>query len=255
MQEAERKESASRQERDPWEGWFEVIAAVLLGLAMLASAWSAYQSGLWNGIQTFRLAEANGAGRQAAAKDMYGNQLRGIDAVMFERYVSALSEKNHQLAEFLFQRFRPEMKVAVEAWLATQPLKNPSAPLTPFTMAEYSLVVAKEAQRLHEEETKKFTEARKANKISDTYLLLTVLFGIVRFLSGIAAAFEKPRLRVVILALATVTMTAATIAMAFLPRRRYDLHPDGRCESRADQRRGSRNVQTFGAAVGGERGE
>jgi len=217
MQEAERKESASRQERNSWENWFEVIAAVLLGLATLASAWSVYQSGLWDGIQTFRLAEVNIAGRQAAAKDLYTNQLRAIDAVLFERYVSALSEKNQQLAEFLFQRFRPEMKVAVEAWLATKPLQNPSAPLTPFTMAEYSLAIVKEARLLHDEETKKFAEATKANEISDTYLLLTVLFSVTLFLGGIAAAFEKPKLRVVILALATVTMTVAMLALAFLP--------------------------------------
>jgi hypothetical protein len=34
---------------------------------------------------------------------------------MFEHYISAISEKNDQLAEFLFRRFRPEMKVAMEA--------------------------------------------------------------------------------------------------------------------------------------------
>jgi hypothetical protein len=105
----------------------------------------------------------------------------------------------------------------MEAWLATQPLKNPSAPPTPFTMDAYSLAVAKEAQQLHEDETKKFAGAREANEISDTYLLLTVLYGIVLFLGGIAAAFERQRLRVVILALAAVTITVATVAMAFLP--------------------------------------
>jgi hypothetical protein len=217
MQEADRKEGAPRQEGDSWGGWFEVIAAALLGLATLASAWSAYQSSLWDGIQTFRLAEANIVGTQAGDKDLYTNQLRGIDAMIFERYVSAISEKNDQLAEFLFRRFRPEMKVAVEAWLATKPLQNPSAPLTPFTMAEYSLAVAKEAQQLHEDETKKFAEARRANEISDTYLQLTVLYGIVLFLGGIAAAFERRKLRIVILVLAAVTMTVATGAMAFLP--------------------------------------
>ena len=217
MQEAEQDENAPRQEGDPWGGWFEVIAAVLLGLATLASAWSGYQSSLWGGIQTFRLAEAETIGRKAGGKAIYATQLRAIDAVLFERYASAVSEKNNHLAEFLFKRFRPEMKVAVEAWVALKPLKNPSAPLTPFTMAEYSVAVEKDAQKLQEEEGKKFVEARSANETSDTYLLLTVLYGIVLFLGGIAAAFEKQRLRVVIIVLAVVTLTVATIAMAFLP--------------------------------------
>lgn len=217
MQEVERKESMPCREGDSWGGWFEVLAAALLGLATLASAWSAYQSSLWGGIETLRLAEVNIAGRQAWGKDLSANQLRGIDAMMFEFYVSAINEKNDQLAEFLFRRFRLEMKVAVEAWLATKPLQNPSAPLTPLTMDEYSLAVAQEAQRLHEDETKKFTEAGRADEISDTYLQLTVLYGIVLFLSGIAAAFKRQKLRIVILALAAVTMTVATVAMAFLP--------------------------------------
>jgi len=217
MQEAGQNEKAPRLEGDPWGGWFEVIAAVLLGLATLASAWSGYQSSLWGGIQTFRIAEAEAVGRKAGGKAIYATQLRAIDAVLFERYASAVSEKDNQLAEFLFKRFRPEMRVAVEAWLALKPLKNPSAPLTPFMMAEYSVAVEKEAQKLQDEEGKKFVEARNANEISDTYLLLTVLYGIVLFLGGIAAAFEKHRLRVVIIVLAVVTLTVATIAMAFLP--------------------------------------
>jgi hypothetical protein len=64
---------------------------------------------------------------------------------MFEHYISAISEKNDQLAEFLFRRFRPEMKVAMEAWLATQPLKNPSAPPAPFTVIDVAPTVLEAA--------------------------------------------------------------------------------------------------------------
>src|SRR5688500_6172506 len=100
------KNEAPVQQQELWEGWFEVISATILGLAMLASAWSAYQSGLWGGIQDFRIAEAHISGRQAGEKAVFANQLRGIDVILFERYVSALSENNQQLAQFLFQRFR-----------------------------------------------------------------------------------------------------------------------------------------------------
>ncbi len=217
MTETESRADAFRYEVDSWAGWFDVLAAVLLGVATLASAWSAYQAALWEGIQTFRIAEANAAGRQAAGKDLYSNQLRSLDAVLFERYVSAIIEKNDQLAEFLFQRFRPEMRVAVEAWLATKPWHNPSAPLTPFSMDAYVLAAGKEARQLQMDETKNFAEARDADEISDTYLLLTVLYGIVLFLGGIAAVFEEPRLRIVLLVLAAAMLTVTTMALAFLP--------------------------------------
>ena len=68
--------------RYPWENWFELIVAVILGLAALGSAWSAYQSALWSGIQTFRLAESTAAGRRAGEKFVHANQLRGADLVL-----------------------------------------------------------------------------------------------------------------------------------------------------------------------------
>jgi hypothetical protein len=215
--EAERKEGVFSAAGYPWESWFELIVAVILGLATLGSAWSAYQSGLWNGIQTFRLAESIAAGRRAAEKFVHANQLRGVDVVLFEAYLRALTENNSRLAEFLFQRFRPEFKVAAEAWLATRPLKNPSAPSSPFVMKEYSLAVDKEMQQVRQEEVTRFTEARKANEVSDTYLLLTVLFSVALFLGGITAAFKRRKIRGTVLALSVVTITAAAIFMAFLP--------------------------------------
>lgn len=215
--EAERNEEVFGAAGYPWERWFELIVAVILGLATLGSAWSAYQSAVWGGIQSFRLAESTAAGRRAAEKAVYANQLRGVDLLLFEAYLRALSENNQWLAEFLFQRFRPEFKVATEAWLATRPLKNPSAPSSPFVMKEYSVAIDKEAQQLRQEEATKFTEARKANEISDGYLLLTVVFGVALFLGGITAAFKGRRVKAIMLALSVITITATATFMAFLP--------------------------------------
>ena len=150
-------------------------------------------------------------------KFVYANQLRGVDLMLFEAYLWALTENNRRLVEFLFQRFRPEFKVATEAWLKTRPLKNPSAPSSPFVMKKYSLAVDKEMQQSRQEEATKFTEARKANTNSDYYLLLTVLFSVALFLGGITAAFKRPRIRGIVLVLSVMTITAAAIFLAFLP--------------------------------------
>ena len=84
-------------------------------------------------------------------------------------------------------------------------------------MNEYSLAVDKEMQQSRQEEATKFTEARKANTISDEYLLLTVLFSVALFLGGITAAFKRPRIRGIVLVLSVMTITAAAIFLAFLP--------------------------------------
>jgi ABC-type multidrug transport system fused ATPase/permease subunit len=203
--------------REPRETWFEFIAAAILGLATLGSAWSGYQSGLWGGIQDFRIAESLASGRNAAENAVYANQLRLIDVVSFERYVSAVSENNKQLSDFLVQRFRPEFKPAFDAWVAMKPLENAAAPPSPFVMKEYSLAPEREAQQLRQLEEKKTAEASKANTNSDTYLLLTVLFSVVLFLAGITAAFERRKLQMAVLSFSIVILTGASIALALLP--------------------------------------
>ena len=64
---------------------------------------------------------------------------------------------------------------------------------------------------------RKERKAKKASEISHTYLLMTVLFSAVLFLGGITVAFERKRIRVVVLALAVLVLTAAAITLAFLP--------------------------------------
>ena len=52
-------------EMDQRSRWVEIACAVVLSLATTASAWCAYQSTLWGGVQTFRLHAANAASRKA----------------------------------------------------------------------------------------------------------------------------------------------------------------------------------------------
>ena len=65
-------------------GWFETVAALILGLATLGSAWSAYQSSLWRGIQNFRIADALAVGRRAGEKAIDANELRKVGAEVEE---------------------------------------------------------------------------------------------------------------------------------------------------------------------------
>ncbi len=109
--------------------WLDIGSAIVLALATMASAWCGYQSARWSGVQTFRLAAVSTAGREAAAQSMKALELRGLDASMFINYVEARGRGDTSLEDFLYQRFRPEMRKALDAWLKTDPLHNPHAPL------------------------------------------------------------------------------------------------------------------------------
>src|SRR5271167_465463 len=117
----------SAVEKDERSRWVELTCAVVLSLATMASAWCAYQATLWSGVQTFRLDAALQAGRKSSAATVTALQLQSFDASMFISYMNAKNEGNERQEKFLFKRFRPEMKVAIEAWLKTDPLNDPKA--------------------------------------------------------------------------------------------------------------------------------
>lgn len=195
----------------------QITCAVVLSLATMSSAWCAYQATLWSGVQTFRLAAAGKAGRESTAASLEALQLRSFDASMGISYMQAKFDGNDRQEKFLFERFRPEMKKAVEAWLKTDPFKNPEAPLGPLRMAEYVQPEQEEAKRLEERSTQEHAAAQHANQNSDTYVLLTVLFASVLFFGGIAGTVDSHRLRVTILAIALVLFVVTLVVLATMP--------------------------------------
>jgi hypothetical protein len=191
----------------------EVMSAVVFAIASVAIAWCAYQSAWWGSIQLFRAVEAMGKTREASVKTITAQQQRLVDVGMFMQYLNAVYQDNTKLADFYQKRFRPEMKVAVEAWLATNPLENPKAPLHPFVMPEYSQAAEAEAQQLADQAEKILGKAREANRILINYVFLTVLLASTLSLGGMAGRFQLGRVKIFML---IVAMGIFLTAMAFL---------------------------------------
>jgi hypothetical protein len=103
---------------------FEVASALVLSIATTASAWCAYQSKLWGGAQAARAGAGAQATREVAVKTLAAVQLRAFDASMFIAYVQAHFETNQSAETFLAQRFRPDVKPALEAWLKLDGFNN-----------------------------------------------------------------------------------------------------------------------------------
>ena len=64
----------------------------------------------------FRMIAANGARSESVRLSDKASQLTTIDVSIFLQYAAAVNSHHQQLADFILQRFRPEMKVAVDAW-------------------------------------------------------------------------------------------------------------------------------------------
>lgn len=204
-------------EQDQRNRWVQITCAVVLSLATMSSAWCAYQATRWSGVQTFRLAAANNAGRDSSAASLAALQSRVFDASMGISWMQAKFDGNDRVEKFLFDRFRPEMKSAVEAWLKTDPFNNPAAPQGPLKMADYVQPELAEAKRHDELSAREHAVATQANQTSDTYVMLTVLFASVLFFGGIAGTLDSRRLRIVVLALALAFFVVTAAFLGTMP--------------------------------------
>jgi hypothetical protein len=184
---------------DRWEPLAEVFVTVVLAFATLATAWSGYQAARWGGEQSTSYSEAGTLRIESTRASTQAGQQVQIDIGMFTNWVNAFAHEDLQLAEFYMNRFRDEFRPAFEAWMATDPVNNPDAPETPFSMPEYQLDKAAEADRLEKEAEATFAEGAAANETSDKYILNTVFLASVLFLGGITSRFKAMSARWVII--------------------------------------------------------
>jgi hypothetical protein len=198
-------------------GFVEHFAVVVLSLTTVLTAWSAFQSTKWGGVQANSYAAASGARTESVRASTTAGQQTVVDASTFIAWSQAVSAGNTALADFYFERFRDEFKPAVSAWIATMPLTNPNAPSTPFEMDEYVLAAAEEG-RMQEQRADAFAEtARQANQRSDNYVAVTVLFAGVLFFIGVSTRLRELRARLALTALGALGMIVGIIILVASP--------------------------------------
>ena len=151
----------------------------------LVTAWCAYQANLWDSNEGVELALALESQTLHSKAVLSGDQHRMMDGITALEVAKAVGTGNSSLAHFYASRVREELGSAISAWLELDPLSNKSAPAHPLLMPEYIEKVTKKSLDIQEEferESKKhMREAQVAGGISDSYVLLTVLFSVVFF--------------------------------------------------------------------------
>ncbi len=200
-----------------FDRWVEFGSAVVLALATVLTAWCGYQAARWSGEQA-ELYSVAGASRTQSAQMNNQAMLRiSIQIGLFVEYAAAISEGNEKLANFLYERFPPELKTATDAWRATNPLTNPDAPRSPFDMPEYQVTEQAEAQRLETFANQTAIKANEVNELADRYVLLTVIFATALFFCGISGKFQWQLIDLVMLGLGSAVMLAGVIVLTTLP--------------------------------------
>ncbi|MBN8866454.1 MAG: hypothetical protein J0H98_02770 [Solirubrobacterales bacterium] len=195
----------------------ELLATILLAVAAVATAWSSYQSARWSGVQANQYSAGNAARVESTQLSTEAGQKTEVDVLTFTQWVDAYSTGDRRLADFYFQRFRPEFKPAVTAWVATRPLKNPNAPPTPFAMPRYEVAENAEAASKTKDAEEATAAAQEANQRSDNYVLAVVLFAASLFFAGISTKLSVPRQKMTVLGLGYFVFLGTAIWVATFP--------------------------------------
>jgi hypothetical protein len=194
----------------------DVASVVLISVAAVLTAICGYQSGRWGGQQSRLYAAANASRLQSAEAQDRANVLEAVDVAIFLHYVDAVHANDAVEANFLYTRFRPEMKRAMRAWIATKPLQNPGAPSSPFVMPQYALKANAQARALAALGESSFKLAVDATHHSDDFLLLTIIFAAVSFLAGISTKMTYPR-HAIIVVVGVVALVYGLVRLVELP--------------------------------------
>jgi hypothetical protein len=195
----------------------ELVATVLLAVATVATAWSGYQSTRWNGEQAVAGGRANALRIESARAAGLANAQTEIDVATFTQWVDAYTLDHRDLADFYFKRFREEFKPAVDAWIATRPLKSADAPPTPFAMPEYKLQARADADRLEAQAEVFAGLVRRNIQRASNYVLAVVLFASALFFAGMSTKLRSPRLRVAMLVIGCAVFLSTAVWIATSP--------------------------------------
>lgn len=203
--------------------WLEILAAALMALAVVGSAFSAWQATRWGGEQSTLFAEASTLRAQSNRATTAAGQQISYDAIVFADFAIAfvkdalsgeLPPEAAALADLLM---RDEFRPALEAWMELDPLNNPDVPRTPFDLEEYRNENLEEGERLSLLAESNLDEGKQANQNSDDFILAVVFFASVLFFGGIAPKFRTIYVRAVVLVLASAGLGFAAWQIATLP--------------------------------------
>jgi hypothetical protein len=205
---------------DPHERRDQLISiteAVLLSVVALLAAWSGYAAAKWSTQSRVEIAMASSLRIEASRADADAFDVRSYDSSTFEDWFSAFVAGDKTATRLAERRFRPDFKIAFDAWRATKPDTNPKAPRGPTYMPQYKRPGAGEARILDERAKAAFHDGEKDGSTSDKYVRLTVVLASVLFLVGISTHFPYRSVRYGLIGLSIALLVLSLVQLSGLP--------------------------------------
>jgi hypothetical protein len=195
----------------------QIGEAVLLALVTITAAWAGYSAAKWGTASRIDIAQSSTLRNLATRDDLTAISLRNFDASTFNAWFIAWTLNSPQKEAVAVNRFRPAFRVAFDAWMATDPLHNPSAPPGPTYMPQYKLPAQTQANTLDNAANAKFTAGNNDGLVSDNYIRITVFLAAVLFLVGIGSSFQLPGVRYALITFGSVLLILSVVLILQQP--------------------------------------
>jgi hypothetical protein len=195
-----------------------IAEAVLLSVVTILAAWSGYAAAKWITESRVTLAEASTARVKAGTAAEQALTLRNFDASTFNAWFSAYTVRNQAAMRIAERRFRPQFRVAFDAWRATKPETNPNAPAGPTYMPQYRQPALAKASQLNSDADAMLEKGSSQGNTSDKYIRTTVFLASVLFLVGISTHFPLRGVRLGLVGVGGALLIFSLVQLAQLPR-------------------------------------
>ena len=201
----------------------QVTEAALLAVITIMAAWSGFAAAAYGTESRVAFAESANLETDADAKAIQSNEVQNFDEFAFFAWLQAYSSGDASAVSFAEQRFQPNLEIAFDAWMKTNPETNLQAPATPFEMEEYERPLLEESNALQIKASASAEEGVEKGILSDKYIRLTVLLAGVLFLVGIGSTFTMVSLRYGLISVGLALLVIAVINLVGLPQPDFNL--------------------------------
>ncbi|MBC9927792.1 MULTISPECIES: hypothetical protein [unclassified Leucobacter] len=200
---------------------FELVIAMLLGLASIVTAWASFQASLYDGEMSAANTRAGVLSAEAESLYLEGNQQYLSDGQLFDRLTelriqstsadaAAAAVAAETIDVLTFQSMSEDFAAAVE-WADAENEADPEMFTHPQGDEAYLATLFGEYEQVKAQADTELANSSKFNDLGDQLTLNTVLLAISLFLFGIAAILRTYRTRLLITGVSAVVMVVATV--------------------------------------------
>jgi len=189
----------------------ELMAAILLGVAGVLTAYAAFNGALAGGdaLKGYTASSRTTADANGEYSD-YSQTFSSDQAVFLQYQILVEQGLDDTAAVVKSDIMSVELEVATDAWLA---LPEGEGPINPLATDEYVIASFDNANALFEQADQEFADAQRIDDQGDKFDLASVFLAVSLFFAGIAALFKVRRIRIAMLGASGLLIVPGLLAI------------------------------------------